>query len=67
MAKWTVVLGRETGHINAFTIICIWVIMIDLCKLEVSTISLLGDISCGVVALGVLEHRNPATFDHYRD
>ena len=65
--KCTVVLGRGTGHINASTIICVWVIVIDLRKLEVSTISLLGDISCGVVASEVLEYRIPATSDHHRD
>ena len=67
VTKWTVVLGRETGHINASTIICVWVIVIDLRKLEVSTISLLGDISCGVVAPEVLEYRNPASSDQHRD
>ena len=61
VTKWTVVLGRETGHINASTIICVWVIVIDLRKLEDSTISFPGDISCGVVAFEVLEYRNPAT------
>ena len=67
VTKWTVVLERETGHMNASTIICVWVIVIDLRKLEVSTISLLGNISYEVVASEMIEYRNPATSDYHRD